>query len=58
MPNRPGPHTEAGKAASSRNATKHGLASLHPAVTDADRPEYESLCLHLLDSPPGTCNAA
>ena len=30
--NRPGPHTQAGKAASSRNATKYGLTSLHPVV--------------------------
>ena len=50
MANRPGPHSEAGKAASSRNALKHGLTSLHPIVTDADRPDYEALRDTLFDS--------
>ena len=50
MPNQPGPTSQAGKAASSRNAMRHGLTNLHPVVTEADRPEYESLREHLLDS--------
>ncbi|MBL8296432.1 MAG: hypothetical protein JNN08_31595, partial [Bryobacterales bacterium] len=50
MPNQPGPTSQAGKAASSRNAMKHGLTNLHPVVTEADRPEYEALREHLLDS--------
>jgi hypothetical protein len=50
MANHSGPTSEAGKAASSRNALKHGLTSLHPVVTDADRPEYEALRRHLFDS--------
>jgi hypothetical protein len=29
---------------------KHGLTNLHPVVTEADRPEYEALREHLLDS--------
>jgi len=39
MSNRPGPHTEAGRAASSRTATSYGLTSLHLVVTGQDRPE-------------------
>ena len=38
-----GPRSDAGKAASSKNATKHGLNNLYPVVTAADRPLYESL---------------
>jgi len=50
MPNQPGPTSQAGKAASSRNAMRHGLTNLHPVVTEADRPEYEALREQLLDS--------
>jgi hypothetical protein len=50
VPNQPGPTSQAGKAASSRNAMKHGLTNLHPVVTEADRPEYEALREQLLDS--------
>ncbi|MBL8290421.1 MAG: hypothetical protein JNN08_01220, partial [Bryobacterales bacterium] len=50
MPNQSGPTTSAGKAASSRNAMRHGLTNLHPVVTEADRPEYEALREQLLDS--------
>ncbi|MBL8295369.1 MAG: SEC-C domain-containing protein [Bryobacterales bacterium] len=50
MPNQSGPTTSAGKAASSRNAMRHGLTNLHPVVTEDDRPEYEALREHLLDS--------
>ncbi|MBL8290674.1 MAG: hypothetical protein JNN08_02495 [Bryobacterales bacterium] len=50
MASRPGPNTEAGKAASSRNALKNGLTSLHPIVTDEDHPDYEALHDNLFDS--------
>ena len=50
MPNQHGPTSQAGKAASSRNAMRPGLTNLHPVVTEADRPEYEALREHLLDS--------
>ncbi|MBL8291204.1 MAG: SEC-C domain-containing protein [Bryobacterales bacterium] len=50
MPNQSGPTTSAGKAASSRNAMRHGLTNLHPVVTEADRPEYEALREQLLFS--------
>ncbi len=43
MPNQLGPTSPAGKAASSKNATKHGLTNLTPVVTAGDRPLYESL---------------
>ena len=43
MPNQLGPTSPAGKAASSKNATKHGLTNLNPVVTEADRPVYEAL---------------
>jgi len=43
MPKQSGPTTTAGKAASSKNAIKHGLNNLYPVVTAADRPIYESL---------------
>ncbi|MBL8295435.1 MAG: hypothetical protein JNN08_26555, partial [Bryobacterales bacterium] len=42
-----GPRTEAGKAASSKNAMRHGLTSMHPVVTESDRPEFEALEAHL-----------
>ncbi|MBL8295262.1 MAG: hypothetical protein JNN08_25680 [Bryobacterales bacterium] len=71
MPNQSGPTSTTGKAASSRNAMRHGLTNLHPVVTEADRPEYEALREHLRPSassrtspssvsstPPGTCSAA
>ncbi|MBL8296463.1 MAG: SEC-C domain-containing protein [Bryobacterales bacterium] len=50
MPNQSGPTSAQGKAASSRNAMRHGLTNLHPVVTEADRPEYEALREHLLFS--------
>ena len=50
MPNQSGPTFATGKAASSRNAMRHGLTNLHPVVTEADRPEYEALREQLLDS--------
>ncbi|MBL8290266.1 MAG: SEC-C domain-containing protein [Bryobacterales bacterium] len=50
MPNQSGPTSAQGKAASSRNAMRHGLTNLHPVVTEADRPEYEALREQLLDS--------
>jgi hypothetical protein len=50
MPNQPGPTSQAGKAASSRNAMRHGLTNRHPVVTEAGRPEYEALREQLLDS--------
>jgi hypothetical protein len=50
MPNQSGPTSATGKAASSRNAIRHGLTNLHPVVTEADRPEYEALREQLLDS--------
>ena len=43
MSQKTGPRTEAGKAASSQNATRHGLTSMKPVVTEADRPEFEAL---------------
>ena len=42
-----GPTSEAGKAASSRNAQIHGLNNLNPVVTEADRPEFNALRNHL-----------
>ena len=50
MPNQSGPTSTTGKAASSRNAMRHGLTNLHPVVTETDRPEYEALREELLDS--------
>ena len=47
MSQKTGPRTEAGKAASSQNATRHGLTSMKPVVTEADRPEFEALEAHL-----------
>jgi hypothetical protein len=47
MPNQSGPNTPEGKAASSRNATRHGLTAMHPVVTESDRPEFEALEAHL-----------
>ena len=47
MSQKTGPRTEAGKANSSRNATRHGLTAMHPVVTEADRPEFEALEAHL-----------
>ncbi|MBL8293342.1 MAG: hypothetical protein JNN08_15955 [Bryobacterales bacterium] len=47
MPNQSGPNTPQGKAASSRNATRHGLTAMHPVVTETDRPEFEALEAHL-----------
>ncbi|MBL8294576.1 MAG: hypothetical protein JNN08_22220 [Bryobacterales bacterium] len=47
MPNQSGPNTPEGKANSSRNATRHGLTSMHPVVAEADRPEFEALEAHL-----------
>ena len=47
MPNQSGPNTPEGKAASSRNATRHGLTAMHPVVTETDRPEFEALEAHL-----------
>ena len=47
MSEKTGPRTEAGKANSSRNATRHGLTSMKPVVTAADRPEFEALEAHL-----------
>ena len=47
MSEKTGPRTEAGKANSSRNATRHGLTSMKPVVTEADRPEFEALEAHL-----------
>ena len=43
-----GPTSAALKAASSRNAMRHGRTNLHPVVTEADRPEHEALLLHSL----------
>jgi len=50
MPNQSEPTSATGKAASSRNAMRHGLTNLHPVVTAADRPEYEALRAELLHS--------
>ena len=47
MPNHTGPKTSEGKANSSRNATRHGLTSMKPVVTETDRPEFEALEAHL-----------
>jgi hypothetical protein len=47
MPNQSGPNTPEGKAASSRNATRHGLTAMHPVVPEADRPEFEALEAYL-----------
>jgi hypothetical protein len=47
MSEKTGPRTEAGKAASSKNAMRHGLTSMKPVVTEADRPEFEALEAHL-----------
>ncbi|MBL8290562.1 MAG: hypothetical protein JNN08_01930 [Bryobacterales bacterium] len=47
MPNQSGPNTPEGKANSSRNAMRHGLTSMKPVVTEADRPEFEALEAHL-----------
>jgi hypothetical protein len=47
MSQKTGPRTEAGKANSSRNATRHGLTSMKPVVTETDRPEFEALEAHL-----------
>lgn len=47
MSQKTGPRTEAGKAASSQNATRHGLTAMHPVVTETDRPEFEALEAHL-----------
>ena len=47
MSEKTGPRTEAGKAASSQNATRHGLTAMHPVVTETDRPEFEALQAHL-----------
>ena len=47
MPNQSGPNTPEGKAASSRNATRHGLTAMHPVVTETDSPEFEALEAHL-----------
>lgn len=47
MSQKTGPRTEAGKAASSQNATRHGLTSMKPVVTETDRPEFEALEAHL-----------
>ncbi len=38
-----GPRTPEGKAASSRNALKHGLTSKELAIHSADQPEFDSL---------------
>ncbi len=43
MSQKTGPRTEAGKAASSQNAMRHGLTAMHPVVTETDRPEFEAL---------------
>ena len=47
MSQKTGPRTEAGKANSSQNATRHGLTSMKPVVTETDRPEFEALEAHL-----------
>jgi hypothetical protein len=47
MSEKTGPRTEAGKAASSKNAMRHGLTAMHPVVTETDRPEFEALEAHL-----------
>lgn len=47
MSQQTGPISPAGKAASSRNATRHGLTAMHPVVTEDDRPEFEALEAHL-----------
>jgi hypothetical protein len=39
-----GPRTEAGKAASSRNALKHGLTAVTVLLPGEDPAEYKSLC--------------
>ena len=38
-----GPRTDAGKARVSRNATRHGLCSTVPVMSDEDRPKFEEL---------------
>ena len=44
-----GPRTEAGKAASSRNALTHGLASGTLFIEGEDQSEYQSLIANLLE---------
>ena len=50
-----GPRTVEGKAASSRNGTKHGLLSRQPLLADEDPAEYDGLRNRLVDalSPDG-----
>ena len=50
MSQQTGPRTEAGKASSSRNASRHGLTNMKPVVTEADRPEFQALRTELLQS--------
>jgi len=42
-----GPRTAQGKAASSRNALKHGLLSRQPLLADEDPAEYDALAVAL-----------
>ena len=43
-----GPRSAAGKAASSRNATRHGLTAHQPVVTQADQPLFDAMRNELL----------
>jgi hypothetical protein len=45
-----GPKTEQGKAVSSRNATRHGLAGNQVVIKDEDPAAYEALRQELIDS--------
>jgi hypothetical protein len=51
-----GPRTQAGKAASSKNATKHGLLSPSPVVASERREDFDDFARGILDSldPVGT----
>lgn len=44
-----GPRTDEGKAASSRNALRHGLTAIHVVVQGEDAAKYETLRRGLLD---------
>lgn len=50
-----GPRTPEGKAASSRNATKHGFTAANPAISSEDREAWDALfASYLSDFQPAT----